>query len=56
MRSDHDPFFYYAPRIISAVTLAIIAGGGALGALPLIEAAFLCLLVLIAFGAYLFCE
>jgi hypothetical protein len=51
-----DPVLYYAARLLSFATLAIIAGGGAFGALPLIEAAFLCLLVLIALGAYLFLE
>jgi hypothetical protein len=51
-----DPVLYYAARGLSFVTLAIIAGFALVGALPLIDAALLFLLVLIAFGAYLFCE
>ena len=51
-----DPVLYYAARILSCVTLAIIAGFAVIGALPLIEAAFLFLILLSAFGAYLFLE
>lgn len=51
-----DPVLYYAARIISCVTLAIIAGGALVGALPLIDAAFLFLIGLSAFGAYLYSE
>ena len=51
-----DPVLYYAARILSCATLAIIAAFGVIGALPLIDAAILFLLVLIAFGAYLFLE